>query len=149
MGLRIYDTMSREKRPFVPVTPGRVAMYVCGMTVQDRPHVGHIRAALSGEVMRRYLMHLGFEVVYVYNFTDVDDRIIEKANREGLPYTQVSERNIQAYLAQVERHNILPATHYPRETAFYEALRKTRRVFYIQPGGRYAGPWVAVYHFPQ
>ena len=116
MGLRIYDTMSREKRPFVPVTPGRVAMYVCGMTVQDRPHVGHIRAALSGEVMRRYLMHLGFEVVYVYNFTDVDDRIIEKANREGLPYTQVSERNIQAYLAQVERHNILPATHYPRAT---------------------------------
>ena len=116
MGLRIYDTMSREKRPFVPVTTGRVAMYVCGMTVQDRPHVGHIRAALSGEVMRRYLMHLGFEVVYVYNFTDVDDRIIEKANREGLPYTQVSERNIQAYLAQVERHNILPATHYPRAT---------------------------------
>jgi len=116
VGLRIYDTMSREKRPFVPVTPGRVAMYVCGMTVQDRPHVGHIRAALSGEVMRRYLMHLGFEVVYVYNFTDVDDRIIEKANREGLPYTQVSERNIQAYLAQVERHNILPATHYPRAT---------------------------------
>ena len=116
MGLRIYDTMSRQKRPFVPVTPGRVAMYVCGMTVQDRPHVGHIRAALSGEVMRRYLMHLGFEVVYVYNFTDVDDRIIEKANREGLPYTQVSERNIQAYLAQVERHNILPATHYPRAT---------------------------------
>jgi len=116
VGLRIYDTMSRQKRPFVPVTPGRVAMYVCGMTVQDRPHVGHIRAALSGEVMRRYLMHLGFEVVYVYNFTDVDDRIIEKANREGLPYTQVSERNIQAYLAQVERHNILPATHYPRAT---------------------------------
>ena len=117
MGLRIYDTMSGEKRPFVPVTPGRVTMYVCGMTVQDRPHVGHIRAALSGEVMRRYLMHLGFEVVYVYNFTDVDDRIIEKANREGLPYTQVSERNIQAYLAQAERHNILPATHYPRATA--------------------------------
>jgi len=116
VGLRIYDTMSRQKRPFVPVTPGRVAMYVCGMTVQDRPHVGHIRAALSGEVMRRYLMHLGFDVVYVYNFTDVDDRIIEKANREGLPYTQVSERNIQAYLAQVERHNILPATHYPRAT---------------------------------
>src|SRR2546426_973902 len=117
MPLRIYDTLAREKREFVPVTPGRVAMYVCGMTVQDRPHVGHIRAALSGEVMRRYLMHLGFEVVYVYNFTDVDDRIIEKANREGLPYTQVSERNIQAYLAQAERHNILPATHYPRATA--------------------------------
>src|SRR5436309_796684 len=116
MTLRIYDTLKGEKREFVPVTQGRVGMYVCGMTVQDRPHVGHIRAALSGEVMRRYLMDLGFDVVYVYNFTDVDDRIIEKANREGLPYTQVSERNIQAYLAQVERHNILPATHYPRAT---------------------------------
>ena len=59
MPLRIYDTLTREKREFVPVRPGEVGMYVCGMTVQDRPHVGHIRASLSGEVMRRYLEHLG------------------------------------------------------------------------------------------
>ncbi|TMQ59151.1 MAG: cysteine--tRNA ligase [Candidatus Eisenbacteria bacterium] len=116
MPLRIYDTLAREKREFVPVTPGRVGMYVCGMTVQDKPHVGHIRASLSGEVMRRYLEHIGYEVSYVYNFTDVDDKIIERANTEGVEYGAVSERNIEAYLRFAALHNIKPATHYPRAT---------------------------------
>jgi len=96
--LRIYDTLTREKREFVPVTPGRVSMYVCGMTVQNKPHVGHIRASLSGEVMRRYLEHLGYQVHYAYNFTDVDDKIIERAGAEGVEWQAVSERNIEAYL---------------------------------------------------
>ncbi|HEY2953618.1 MAG TPA: cysteine--tRNA ligase [Candidatus Eisenbacteria bacterium] len=117
MTLRIYDTLTRQKREFVPVTPGRVAMYVCGMTVQDKPHVGHIRASLSGEVMRRYLEHLGYTITYVYNFTDVDDRIIERANQEGVEYAVVSERNIDAYLRYAALYNIEPATHYPRATA--------------------------------
>jgi cysteinyl-tRNA synthetase len=91
-------------------------MYVCGMTVQDKPHVGHIRASLSGDLMRRYLMHLGYDVVYVYNFTDVDDKIIDRANREGVEYTSVSERNIEAYLRFADLHNVLRATHYPRAT---------------------------------
>ncbi|MBI1798350.1 MAG: cysteine--tRNA ligase [Candidatus Eisenbacteria bacterium] len=116
MPLRIYDTLRREKREFVPVTPGQAKMYVCGMTVQNWPHVGHIRASLSGEVMRRYLEHVGFTVTYVYNFTDVDDKIIERANAEGIEYQSVSERNIDAYLRFAEQHNILPATHYPRAT---------------------------------
>ena len=116
MPLRIYDTLAREKREFVPVRPGRVGMYVCGMTVQDKPHVGHIRASLSGEVMRRYLEHIGYEVSYVYNFTDVDDKIIERANTEGVEYGAVSERNIEAYLRFAALHNIKPATHYPRAT---------------------------------
>jgi cysteinyl-tRNA synthetase len=114
--LRIYDTLTREKREFKPVTPGRVTMYVCGMTVQNKPHVGHIRASLSGEVMRRYFEHLGFEVAYAYNFTDVDDKIIERANEEGVEYASVSERNIEAYLRYADLHNIKRATIYPRAT---------------------------------
>jgi cysteinyl-tRNA synthetase len=114
--LRIYDTLTREKREFTPVTPGRVTMYVCGMTVQNKPHVGHIRASLSGEVMRRYFEHLGFEVAYAYNFTDVDDKIIERANAEGIAYESVSERNIEAYLRYADLHNIKRATIYPRAT---------------------------------
>jgi cysteinyl-tRNA synthetase len=114
--LRIYDTLTREKREFVPVRPGKVGMYVCGMTVQNKPHVGHIRASLSAEVMRRYLEHLGFEVTYVYNFTDVDDKIIERAAAEGVEYASVSERNIEAYLRFADLHNIKRATHYPRAT---------------------------------
>src|SRR5262252_2352408 len=116
MALRVYDTLTREKREFVPVTPGRVGMYVCGMTVQDKPHVGHIRASLAGEVMRRYLEHLGYEVTYVYNFTDVDDKIIERAGKEGLEFQAVSERNIEAYLKHADLHNIKRATVYPRAT---------------------------------
>jgi len=115
--LRIYDTLKREKREFVPVAPGRAGMYVCGMTVQNKPHVGHIRAALSGDLMRRYLLHRGFVVTYVYNFTDVDDKIIERANAEGVPYQVVSERNIEAFLRAAAQHNLMPATHYPRATA--------------------------------
>jgi cysteinyl-tRNA synthetase len=114
--LRIYDTLSREKREFVPVTPGQVKMYVCGMTVQNKPHVGHMRASLSGEVMRRYLEHLGYQVTYLYNFTDVDDKIIERAAAEGLEWQQVSERNIAAYLRYADLHNIKPASVYPRAT---------------------------------
>jgi cysteinyl-tRNA synthetase len=116
VSLRIYDTLRRDKREFVPVHPGRVGMYVCGMTVQDKPHVGHIRASLSGDLMRRYLAHLGYEVTYVYNFTDVDDKIIDKASKEGIEYTAVSERNITAYLEGATLHNVLAATHYPRAT---------------------------------
>jgi cysteinyl-tRNA synthetase len=114
--LRIYDTLTREKREFVPVTPGRVSMYVCGMTVQNKPHVGHIRASLAAEVMRRYFEYLGYTVDYAYNFTDVDDKIIERANAEGLEYRTVSERNIDAYLAFADLHNIKRATVYPRAT---------------------------------
>jgi cysteinyl-tRNA synthetase len=114
--LRIYDTLSRDKREFVPVSENRARMYVCGMTVQNKPHVGHVRASLSGEVMRRYLEHLGYEVTYVYNFTDVDDKIIERANTEGVTWQSVSDRNIDAYLRFADLHNIKRATVYPRAT---------------------------------
>src|SRR5512134_2437196 len=114
--LRIYDTLTREKREFVPVHPGKVGMYVCGMTVQNKPHVGHIRASLSAEVMRRYLEHLGYQVRYVYNFTDVDDKIIERATAEGVEWQHVSERNIEAFLRFADLHNIKPASLYPRAT---------------------------------
>ncbi len=137
MTLRVYDTLSREKREFVPVRPGHAGMYVCGMTVQDRPHVGHIRASLSGELMRRYLEHLGYEVTYVYNFTDVDDKIIERANKEGTDYTSVSERNIDAYLRFADLHNIKRATVYPRATRHIpEIIDLIRKL--IEKGNAYA-----------
>jgi cysteinyl-tRNA synthetase len=122
VALRIYDNLTREKRGFVPVRAGHAGMYVCGMTVQDKPHVGHIRASLSGDLIRRYLLHLGFEVTYVYNFTDVDDKIIERANRESVDFQSVSERNIEAYLSGADAHNILRATHYPRATRHIDEM---------------------------
>jgi cysteinyl-tRNA synthetase len=122
VGLRIYDVLTARKREFEPVKPGHVGMYVCGMTVQDKPHVGHIRSSLAGDLMRRYLEHLGFEVTYVYNFTDVDDKIIEKAAREGVDYAAVSERNIDAYLRYADLHNIQRATEYPKATRHIDEI---------------------------
>ena len=136
-GLRIYDTMTGQKREFVPVHPGRAGMYVCGMTVQDKPHVGHIRSSLAGDLMRRYLERLGYQVTYVYNFTDVDDKIIEKANREGSTFTSVSERNIDAYLRYADLHNIRRATVYPRATQHIDEIHAMIRTL-IERGMAYA-----------
>ncbi len=137
MALRIYDTLTRQKREFVPVTPGKVGMYVCGMTVQNKPHVGHIRASLSAEVMRRYFEHMGFEVTYVYNFTDVDDKIIERANSEGIDFATVSERNIDSYLKYADLHNIKRATVYPRATRHIVEMHAMIAVL-IEKGYAYA-----------
>ncbi len=137
MTLRIYDTLSRDKREFSPVTPGKVGMYVCGMTVQNRPHVGHIRSSMSGDIMRRYLEFLGYEVTYLYNFTDVDDKIIARANEEGLGYESVSQRNIDAYLKVAALHNIKPATHYPRATEHIPEMHAMIRQL-IERGHAYA-----------
>ena len=115
-GIRVYDTRRRTKVPFEPVVPGRAGMYVCGMTVQDKPHVGHMRYAVATDAIRRYLEFKGFVVTYVTNFTDIDDRIIVRANEEGVPHDQVAERNIQAFLHYSEMLNLKAATHYPRAT---------------------------------
>jgi cysteinyl-tRNA synthetase len=115
-GIRVYDTRRRAKVPFEPVVPGKAGMYVCGMTVQDKPHVGHMRYAVSTDAIRRHLESKGFVVTYVTNFTDIDDRIIARANEEGIPHEKVSERNIEAFLRYSRILNLEPATHYPRAT---------------------------------
>ncbi|HEU4928862.1 MAG TPA: cysteine--tRNA ligase, partial [Candidatus Krumholzibacteria bacterium] len=116
MPLRVYDTLKQKKSDFVPIQPGKVGMYVCGMTVQDKPHMGHMLAFVSGDMIRRYLMYLGYDVAYVQNFTDIDDKIIDRANKEGVDYRVVVERNIEAYHRIARELNILPATHYPYAT---------------------------------
>ena len=116
MPLRVYDTLKQKMTDFVPVHPGKVGMYVCGMTVQDKPHMGHMLAFVSGDMIRRYLMYLGYDVTYVQNFTDIDDKIIDRANKEGVDYHVVVERNIEAYHRIAREVNILPATHYPYAT---------------------------------
>ncbi len=116
MTLRLYDTMTREKRTFEPVAAGKATMYVCGMTVQDKPHGGHIRSSIVGDTIRRWLEHSGYAVTYVYNFTDVDDKIIGRANEEGLTFREVAQRNIDAYLRYADLHNVQRASVYPRAT---------------------------------
>jgi cysteinyl-tRNA synthetase len=116
VSLRVYDTHRRAKLPFDKEPGARVGMYVCGMTVQDKPHVGHMRSAIAGDTFRRWLEHRGYDVVFVYNFTDIDDKIIARASDEGVDYEQVSRRNEKAYLDYAARLQIKPADHYPRAT---------------------------------
>ena len=92
MALRIYNTLTRKKEEFVPLTPGRVGIYVCGVTVYDFSHVGHARSALAFDMIRRYLLFRGYQVKFVRNFTDVDDKIIQRAQREGVTAQEISER---------------------------------------------------------
>ncbi len=83
MSLKIYDTMTRTKKSFEPIQPGIVRMYVCGPTVYDKAHVGHAMSSLVFDVVRRYLEYKGYEVVHVMNYTDVDDKVIRRAQRTG------------------------------------------------------------------
>ena len=114
--LQIYDTMERQKVPFVPRTEGEVAMYVCGPTVYDVPHLGHGRTALTYDMIRRYLEWCDYNVTVASNVTDIDDKIINVANAEGVDFTVVAERNIADYYTVMDAMNVLRADTYPRVT---------------------------------
>ena len=115
-GLRIYDSLLRSKRPFQPIQDGHVGMYVCGVTVYDDAHIGHGMSSIIFDVIRRYLLHLGYQVTYAQNFTDIDDRIIAQANAAGVSVDEFTERLIADWSRETEALNILPATVNPRAT---------------------------------
>ena len=116
MSLRVYNTLSGSKEEFVPTTPGKVGMYVCGVTVYDNCHIGHARANVVFDMIYRYLRAKGLEVNYVRNYTDVDDKIINRANREGIPFQEVSERFIAEFDRDMERLSLQLPTFQPKAT---------------------------------
>jgi cysteinyl-tRNA synthetase len=116
MSLRVYNTLTREKSDFNPIEAGKVRMYVCGPTVYDSAHVGHAMSALVFDVVRRYLLYRGYDVQYVMNFTDVDDKIIDRANRLGVNPIELAEKYIEEFRQNLKDLNILPATKHPRAT---------------------------------
>ena len=122
MTLRLYDTLSREKVDVVPRTPGTLSMYVCGPTVYEVPHVGHGRAAVVFDVVRRYLAWSGFEVTFVSNVTDVEDKIIRRAAEEGTTESDVAQRYEEAYWKELARVDVPRPDHLPRATAYIEPM---------------------------
>lgn len=116
MSLRVYNTLTREKSDFDPIEKGKVRMYVCGPTVYDSAHVGHAMSALVFDVVRRYLMYRGYDVQYVMNFTDVDDKIIDRAKRLGVDPIELAQKYIEEFRQNLNDLNILPATEHPRAT---------------------------------
>ena len=116
MPLRVYNTLTREKSEFTPIEEDKVRMYVCGPTVYDKAHVGHAMSALVFDVVRRYLLFLGYDVQYVMNFTDVDDKIIQRAKQLGVEPIELAEKYIEEYKQNLKDLNILPASEHPRAT---------------------------------
>ncbi len=114
--IKIYDTMAREKRPFVPLNEGKVNMYVCGPTVYNYIHIGNARTFISFDTIRRYLIWRGYEVTFVQNITDVDDKIIKKANEEGRSAAEVAAEYAQAFIDDMHAAGVMDPDVRPRAT---------------------------------
>ena len=122
MTIKIYDTMTRSLRDFVPLEEGKVKMYVCGPTVYNYIHVGNGRSAVAFDTIRRYLEYRGFDVTYVSNFTDVDDKIIHGAAREGMTTKDFSDKYIAAFMEDTAALGIKPATKNPRVIDYMDEI---------------------------
>ena len=116
MALKIFNTLSGQKEEFVPLKQGEVRMYVCGVTVYDSSHIGHARSLLTFDIIYRYLKFLGYRVEFVRNFTDVDDKIIKKANDEKVSCETITERYIAEFYRDAEALGLLSPTNEPRAT---------------------------------
>jgi cysteinyl-tRNA synthetase len=122
--LRLTNTLSRRCEPFEPLQPGTVSIYCCGVTVYDLCHLGHARSYIVWDVLRRYLVWSGYAVTFVQNFTDIDDKILKRAEEEGSSMAVVSERNIVAFQADMAALHILPPDRMPRATRSLDAIRQ-------------------------
>ncbi len=135
--IRIYNTLSQQKEEFKPIEPGKVRMYVCGMTVYDYCHLGHARVLVAFDVITRYLRQCGYDVYYVRNITDIDDKILRRADENGEVYTDLTGRMIQAMHEDEARLGVLSPNEEPRATAYIdEIIAMIRRL--ISGGHAYA-----------
>ena len=114
--LNLYDTKSRTVSPFKPIKKGKVGIYLCGATVQAPPHIGHIRIGVNFDILRRWLIASGFNVTFVRNVTDIDDKILHKAVHEEIPWWQVAMKYERAFTEAYDALNVLPPTYEPRAT---------------------------------
>ncbi|MBD3308725.1 cysteine--tRNA ligase [candidate division KSB3 bacterium] len=137
MSIQVYNTLHGKKEAFVPLTPGKVKMYACGVTVYDYCHIGHARSAMVFDVIRNYLQYRGYEVLFVKNFTDVDDKIIKRAQEEGLSTQEVAEKYIQAHQEDMGKLGIRPADIEPKATEHIEDMLRMVKAL-VEQGIAYA-----------
>ncbi len=122
MGLRVYNTLTRKKEPFETLQPNKVSMYVCGPTVYDEAHVGHAMSSVVFDIIRRYLEYRGYEVHHVMNYTDVDDKIIKRANETDQDPFELAERLIENYVRHLDSLNVLQAQVNPQATQVIDKI---------------------------
>ena len=144
MSLMIHNNLTNRKEEFVTVEPGKVKMYVCGVTVYDDIHMGHARSMIVFDMMAKYLRYTGYDVMHVTNFTDVDDKIIIRANKEGIDPLALSKRYIDEYFADASKLGIGKADLYPKASESIESIIKMVQKI-IDNGYAYATPDGSVY----
>ncbi len=139
MSLFVYNTLSKAKEEFKPLTPGKVGMYVCGVTVYDYCHVGHARVMVVFDIVDRWLKTSGYDVNYVRNFTDVDDKIIKRANEAGIPPEKLTAQMIEAFYEDMDALGCLRPEHEPRATRYMsEVIAMIRQL--VERGYAYVAP---------
>jgi len=120
--LQIYDSMTGSKREFKSIEPGKIRMYVCGITVYDYCHIGHARVMVGFDVITRYLRNRGYDVTYVRNITDVDDKILQRASEEGIPFPEFTQKFIDAMHEDEDALSVLRPDQEPRATEHMDEI---------------------------
>jgi cysteinyl-tRNA synthetase len=135
--LRLYDTATRLVRDFVPKTPGQVGIYLCGLTVQAGPHIGHLRSGVNYDVLRRWFVHSGYTVTFIRNITDIDDKVLQKAIEAGQPFWSIAYANERLLSATYQRLGVLAPTYEPRATGHIPEMHELIKQL-IDDGHAYA-----------
>ncbi len=136
MSLQLYNTLTKKKELFTPLNPPKVTVYICGVTVYDHCHIGHARAYVVFDIIRRYLKYKDYDVQFVQNFTDIDDKIIARANERGIPCSELTEAMIGAYFKDMALLNIEPADTYPKATDYITEMQTMIQIL-IEKGHAY------------
>ena len=152
MTLEIYNTLNNEKEPFLPLEDKKVKMYVCGVTVYDDIHMGHARSIITFDMVARYLRYKGYQVTHVTNFTDVDDKIIDRAAEMGLEPLELSQMYIDHYFEDVEQLGVKKADLYPKASeSIADIIEMVQRI--VEEGNGYVtsdgSVYLSVENFPE
>ena len=135
--LLLYDTLTRTTTPFSPVTAGKASIYVCGATVQAAPHIGHVRSGVNFDILRRWLIKSGYDVTFIRNVTDIDDKILHKAVHEEMPWWALAMKYERAFSAAYTALNVAPPTYEPRATGHITQMIELMQLL-IEKGAAYA-----------
>ena len=135
--LKLFNTATRVVADFVPLSPGKVGIYLCGATVQAPPHIGHVRSGVNFDILRRWLTLSGYEVTFIRNVTDIDDKILHKAVHEGVPWWALAQKYERAFTDAYSALNVLPPTYEPRATGHITQMIELMQIL-IDNGSAYA-----------
>ncbi|MDA2963215.1 MAG: cysteine--tRNA ligase [Actinomycetota bacterium] len=135
--LNLYDTATRSVSQFTPIKPGEVSIYVCGATVQASPHIGHVRSGINFDILRRWLIKSGYQVTFIRNVTDIDDKILDKASHEDVPWWVLTMKYEREFSAAYAGLNVMPPTYEPRATGHITQMIELMQIL-IDNGSAYA-----------